>query len=157
MESKIQEHGLEKLRKLSRVILEHRIFKFLISGVISAGVDLTVFSIFYNLVFFKQTVNLYGWVLNPYSAALIISYSCGAVTSFSINKFFVFSDSRSWKMQLLRFVPVNLLAFAANFVLLKFFVEFLHFWPTVGRAGSAILVAFVTFNLHKHFTFQTKN
>lgn len=157
MENKIQEHRLERLLKLSRVIYEHRIFRFLISGGISAGVDLAVFSIFYNLVFFKHTVHLYGWVLNPYSAALIISYTCGAVTSFSINKFFVFSDSRSWQTQLLRFVPVNLLAFAANFVLLKFFVEFLHFWPTLGRAGSAVLVAFITFNLHKHFTFQTKN
>ena len=135
----------------------HKVFRYILSGGFSASVDISIFILSYNYLFNKHDVNFGSMVINGYIAALCISYTCGSLTSFLINKLFVFSTKTSWLSQIIKSLPVYILAFAGNYLLLKFFVEFAHFWPTISRALAAIIVAFITFNLHKYFTFKQNN
>lgn len=135
----------------------HKVFRYLVAGGFSAAVDIVVFTLAYNFLFRKQDVHLGAMTFNSYSVAFVISYTCGSVSSFLINKYFVFSVKTSGFSQLLKSLPVYILAFAGNLVLLKFFIEIFHLWPIVSRAVAALLVAFITFNLHKYFTFKKKS
>ncbi len=145
-----------KLLKLAREAYSHKVFRYIVSGGFSAAVDISIFTLAFNFLFHKHDVSVGTMVFNAYSVALVISYTFGSLSSFLINKFFVFSARSSGLNQLIKSLPVYILAFAANLVLLKFFIEIFHLWPTVSRVIAALLVAFVTFNLHKYFTFRQK-
>ena len=146
-----------KLVKLVKKAYSHKVLRYILSGGLSAAVDITAFTLAFNLLFHKHDVMLGQMTFNAYSVALVISYTIGSISSFLMNKFFVFSAKTAGLNQLLKSLPVYIMAFAANLVLLKFFIEIFHLWPTVSRIISALLVAFITFNLHKHFTFRQKN
>lgn len=146
----------ERLTRLAHTAYSHKVIRYIFSGGFSAAVDTSVFLLVNNLLFHKSDVSFLGLIFKGYSVALVISFSCGSISSFLINKYFVFSARTSGWNQFMKALPVYLMGFAGNFILLKISIEYLHLWPLGARALAAVLVAFITFNLHKYFTFKQK-
>jgi putative flippase GtrA len=146
----------KSLPELIQKLFSNKVIRYLFSGGFSALVDIVIFNLCYNIWFHKSTVNLWGIKLEGYSLALVISYISGSFTSFFLNKFFVFeAGDQGWR-QFMKSLPVYFLAFLGNWVLLKGGIQWIHLDPLISRIIAALLVAFITFNLHKYFTFKPK-
>ena len=69
---------------------------------VATVVDVGLYYLCFNFAFDKQPVNLLGsFVLKATTASLIISYSCGLVTNFSISKF------KFFRIFVLRYLKIN--------------------------------------------------
>lgn len=148
---------INRSKEIILKLFTNKVFRYLFSGGISAMVDILVFNVCWNWVFHKNSIAWGGMHLKGYDLSLVISYISGSLTSFFLNKFFVFAVQNQGFIQFLKSLPVYLLAFAGNFFLLDLGIENLHLDPTVSRIIAALTVAFLTFNLHKYFTFKTKS
>jgi len=137
-------------------LFTNKVIRYLFSGGISAGVDMAIFFVCWNYIFHQSSFHIGGFSFMGYDVSLVISYICGSLTSFILNKFFVFEVQNQGSTQFLKSLPVYFIAFLGNWILLRAGIEWLHLFPTLSRIIAALLVAFMTFNLHKYFTFKTK-
>ncbi len=140
-----------------KLLYQNKGIRYLLSGGISTLVDLFFFKVFYDLIFCRENFTFLGFVFEGYSISLVISYTFGSVTSFLMNKYFVFGRQDQGVKQLLKALPVYILAFLGNYILLKICIEKFYFWPILARLSAALFVAFITFNLHKYFSFKSKS
>ncbi|AFD06782.1 GtrA family protein [Solitalea canadensis] len=147
----------KKIIDLSKNIFENKAFRFLISGGTSTAVDIGVYFVFFNFVIQKQPVYFLNSQVSAHIASLCVSFTAGFITNFFISKYFVFNSSNlRTRVQLFRYVIVAAINFSANYFLLKFFVEFMHWFPTLSRAVAAMIVAVLSFFLGKYFAFRVK-
>jgi len=140
-------------------ILQLKIVRYGMAAAIATAVDVTVYFIAFNYIFKKQDVHLLPiLVLGAPTVSLILSYSCGLITNFSISKYFVFTESDlRGHHQLMRYVMVAILILFLNYGFMSFLIKTLEWFPTIARAVSAVTVGFLSFVIHKSFSFKTGN
>lgn len=131
--------------------------RYLFAAGIATLVDMAVFTLMMFLLKDSLSTVLIKFV------ALSISYSCGLVTNFWISKRFVFVESDlNTKTQFTRFTLVALIVFVANLGMIQLLYAFVPFPSAlpdevknlVFRGFSAGLIAFVSFTIHKLFSFE---
>ena len=146
---------LNQAKKTSKKVLKHKGFLYLLSGGTATAIDIGSYYILFNIILKKQDID-WGWILiTAPVASFIISYSLGFITNFIITKYVVFKESNlNGGKQLVRYMLVAVIVFIANYSLLKILVETFGFYPTIGRAFSAGLVAIGSYTIHKFYTFK---
>ncbi len=138
--------------------VNHTVVKFFLSAGVAFLVDVLVYYILVNFVFENEKVYYFGKYHSPNNISLAISYSLGVIVNFFISKYAVFSESKlKGRKQFLRFIGVAALGFLANYALLRFFIEYLDFYPTLSRIASALSLGVASFFVHKFFTFKVKS
>ncbi len=140
-------------------VFQLKIIRYGIAAAIATAVDVSVYFIAYNFILKKQDFHLLQFlVLSAPTVSLIISYSCGLITNFSISKYFVFTESDlRGHHQLMRYVLVAVLILFLNYGFMSFLIKTLEWFPTIARAVSAVVVGFLSFLIHKSFSFRTAN
>lgn len=126
------------------------------AAAIATAVDVSVYFIAFNYLFKKQDFDLMHFVtLGAPTVSLIMSYSCGLVTNFTISKYFVFTESDlRGHHQLMRYVMVAVLILFLNYGFMSFLIKTMEWFPTIARATSAIVIGFISFAIHKVFSFK---
>ncbi|MDD5070917.1 MAG: GtrA family protein [Candidatus Omnitrophica bacterium] len=76
------------------------IVKFLITGTFVVGVDIGLYSLLIHYL--------------PYAISKGISFSCGGVVAYSLNKYWTFARKRKSKSEVFRFIIANLCALVVN-------------------------------------------
>ena len=139
--------------------LQSRVFKYFIAAGLATVVDVGFYYLCFNYAFDKQPVTLFGsFVLKATTISLVISYSCGLVTNFSISKYLVFTDSEMKTTSAFsRFVMVALFVLMLNYFSMNFLIHQLEWYPTVARAVSALSIGVLSFLFHKFFTFKVSS
>ncbi|MFT6850627.1 MAG: putative flippase GtrA [Sphingobacteriales bacterium] len=142
-------------RLLFRRFAEIKLIRYFFTAGMATVVDFATYFVFFQWVFKKENVPVFGLVLSGPIAALVISYSVGLIVNFTLTKILVFNDSDlRTRTQFLRYLLVAFVTFWANYFVLKALIEYLDIYPTPSRMISAILVAFLSFSFHKVFTFK---
>ena len=78
-------------------------------------------------------------------------------TGFLLNKYIVFSESNlRGRVQLIRYFMLVGVCLLFNYVFMKFFVEICHFYPTIAKILTTILVVCFSYVTQKKFTFKVK-
>jgi putative flippase GtrA len=132
-------------------------FRYLACGGFTTTLDITLFYINYHFILHEQMVHLSGLTLTPYIAAFIMAFCISFPTGFVLSKFIVFTGSvLRGRIQLFRYAILVGFCILFNYIFLKFFVEWCHFYPTIAKIFTTILVACFSFLTQKHFTFQVK-
>lgn len=135
--------------------LKRRLLRFFLSAGIAAIADFVMYFIMINFVLEKSTINVFGRIFKAHEFAFYISYSFGVLVNFTLTKFTVFNNSTlKSRQQFSRFVLIAFIGFYANYGLLKLFVELFGFIPTFSRILAALSLAFVSYYVHKLFTFS---
>lgn len=88
----------------------YEFFRFCLVGAVNTGVDFMVFALLSNL----------GVLLLP---AQVVSYTCGILNSFLLNRKWTFSSRRRSTGQLLRFLLLNLFTLSITYGLLVYFTD----------------------------------
>lgn len=139
-----------------QALIRSKVFRYFMSAGVATLVDISVYFIAFNYIYHKQDIQLMDSVIvSAATAALLLSYTAGLITNFTITKFLVFheSDLETHK-QLFRYILVAMVVLALNYGLMRYLIRSLEWFPTLARAFSAISIGILSFIIHKTFSFR---
>lgn len=143
-----------KKRPGSQIQWRHEITRFFRFGIVGVSATLVDFAILTALKYF------FGW---PTLLANLISYSCGTLNSFMLNRSWVFPEARSDRSlrQLFRFIAINVVGLVLNMTLLLLLeMVFGNLLPNPAYAfipakiGATGLVFLWNFFANRYWTFN---
>ncbi|MBN2510084.1 MAG: GtrA family protein [Spirochaetales bacterium] len=135
-----------KGRGLSRGIPQgfRQFIKFNIVGVINTAIDFAVFTL----------LNLAGVF---YLAAQVVSYFCGLVNSYILNRFWTFAHRGKFDaLQALKFLGVNLAALGTSLAVLYLLKDVFGFTVLTGKLVSTGFSLIVNFCGNRWWVFNKK-
>lgn len=120
--------------------------------------DLFLYFIAYHYIFKKQVVQITEFLaFEPYIAAFIFAFLITFPTGFLLSKYIVWTESNiRGRIQLFRYLLLVIANIILNYVLLKFFIEICHIYPTPSKLLTIIIVVTFSYLTQKHFTFRVK-
>ncbi|MFN2458350.1 MAG: GtrA family protein [Chitinophagaceae bacterium] len=122
----------------------------------------TLFNIFiyfitYNYVLEKKIVHLGVVSISPHIAAFLISFCITFPIGFYLSMYVVFHGSYlRRRVQLIRYFLVAMICILLNYVLLKFFVEIMGWYPTPSLMITTVIIVAFSFFSQRHFSFRTQ-
>lgn len=141
-----------------RSIFPVQTFRYAVCGGSNVILDIFLFYVSFNFILHQQPLELGFIVLKPYNAALVMAFCVTFPIGFLLSKYIVFQSSYlKSRVQLFRYGVVVAINLFLNYILLNFFVQFLHLYPTVGKILATILIVTFSYLSQKHFTFRHKS
>ncbi len=132
-----------------------RTFRYLACGGGSTLLDLIVYYLSFHFIVHQQMVHLPFVTISGYIAAYIIAFCVSFPVGFALSKYVVFPESYlRGRVQLIRYLLIVGLNILLNYVLLHFFVQVCHLFPTVSKVIITILLALFSYFSQRHFTFR---
>ncbi len=136
---------------------QNKVVRFFLSAGVAMLVDVIIYFITFNFIFMDDVVMIFDHPNKAHNVALLISYLCGVIVNFLLNKYAVFADSNlASRKQFLRFSFIAFIGFFANYGLLRMFVEVGNIAPTLARIASALSLGISSYYVHKFFTFKIR-
>jgi len=130
-------------------------FRYAVAGGANVVLDLLLYFTFYNFIFAKNNVDLLFVVMSPHIASLFFVFPITFTTGFLLNRFVSFPDSNlHWRIQVFRYFMVGMGALILSYLLMKLFVDVLHFYPTPSRLISVILVILYSYFSQRKYSFR---
>ena len=137
-------------------LIPQEIFRYGFIGGANLVFDVFLYYIFHNFILCKENVDLYFVVMSAPIAAFFFVFPITFTTGFLLNKYIVFSKSYlKSRTQLMRYAIAVIGSIILHYFILKFFVEFLHFWPTISKIITVIIVSIYSYCIQKFFSFKT--
>lgn len=136
------------LNKTGRYTGKHeikRLLRFAVTGCANTLVDFLVFMLL------TKAAGIH------YGISQVISYSCGVLNSFILNRLWTFGDVRhdsKTSGQLVRFVSVNLFSLSATLLSLKILVDLLLFNVTLSKVIVIALSQAVNYIGYRAWVFK---
>jgi len=138
-----------------RKFIPYKTFLYLVCGGGNTAFDLLLYAVLYNFVFVKQDLDLGFVVISSYIAAFLIVFPITFLTGFWLMNNVVFHGSPMRKRtKLSRYLLVICVNIFINYIGLKVFVEYLHFYPTPAKTLITVICSLVSYFSQKHFTFR---
>lgn len=122
--------------------LQPEFIKFLLVG---AGNTFLGYVIFFILIY---------WFGVNYVVAMISEYAIIIVVSYFLNKLWIFKTATSPGKEIIKFVSVYFLSFAANFFLMHVAVDILKYSALISQLIVLSVLAVISFIGHKGWTFS---
>lgn len=133
-------------------------YRYAVTGGMNTVFDIFLYFIFYNFVFDKQIFDLGIFTFSPHIAAFIFVFPITFSSGFLLAKYITFTQSEiRGRVQLMRYGVSVTGSIFLNYVLLKFFVEYLRLWPTFSKALTTIIVVGYSYIVQRFYTFKTAN
>lgn len=139
-------------------LMNRQNFYYAACGGVNMLLDLILYFIAYQFVFDKEIVQITPYfAFEPYIAAFLFAFTFSFPTGFLLSKYVVWSESYiKGKVQLFRYFLLVVVNLILNYALLKTFVEIFHFYPTISKELTIVIVVTFSYLSQKHFTFKTK-
>jgi len=133
-------------------------FRYAACGGINTFLDIALFSVSYNFILKKHNVHLTGLTMSPHIASLFMALFISLPTGFYLNRYVVFQQSGLRKRaQLSRYVLVVGISILLNFVFLKLFVDYLHWYPTISKIVTTVIVVIFSYTSQTFYFFKQKH
>ena len=137
-------------------IMPLQTFRYAVCGSSNMVLDLILFYVSFNYIFNQHVVNLGIVSLKAYNAALALSFCVTFPVGFLLSKYIVFNGSYlKGRIQLFRYMVIVVINLFLNYIILNFFVQYLHFYPTIAKLFAIIIIVSFSYLSQKHFTFKT--
>ncbi|WP_026450429.1 GtrA family protein [Aequorivita capsosiphonis] len=138
-----------------RRFLPLKTYRYAACGGGNLVLDTVLYFIFYNFIVAKQNVDLGVVVLSPHIASLFFVFPITFVTGFLLQKFITFEKSNlPWKTQFFRYFLVAMGALILSYICMKFFVDFLGFYPTPSKILTVFIAVAYSYLLQNKFSFK---
>jgi putative flippase GtrA len=133
-------------------------FRYLACGGSNTVLDIFLYFIAYNFILVKQPVHVQALTISPYIAAFMMSFSISFPSGFILSRYIVFPESTVMRkrIQILRYALLVGMCIILNYVFLKLFVEYFHFYPTPSKVLTTLIVAVFSYVAQRNFTFKVK-
>lgn len=138
-------------------VMPFQTFRYIVCGGGNTAMDILLYFISFNFILHQQMVHLPFFTISAHIAAFLMAFVITFPTGFLLNKYIVFSESNlRGRVQLVRYFLLVAICFLMNLVFIKFFVEVCHFYPTIAKILTTILVVCFSYITQKKFTFKVK-
>jgi len=138
-------------------LMDRQTFRYLACGGSNTILDLLIYYISYHYILKQQPLPVFSIKIGAHIAAFMMSFSVSFPMGFALSKYLVFQESNlHGKIQLFRYVVLVMMCIILNYVFLKLFVEWFHFYPTPSKALTTAIVAVFSYITQRNFTFKTK-
>jgi len=118
---------------------------------------IVIYYVAYNFVLAKQNVYIGPFAITSHIMALFISTAFTLPIGFYLSLFVVFKGSYlRRRIQFFRYFLVALGCLLLNYVLLKLFVEVLHWYPTLAQVANTVFVVLFSYFSQRHFSFRVQ-
>jgi len=142
---------------LFKRVMSLQTFRYAACGGINTFLDIGLFFVGYNYVLRKQAVETPFITISPHIAALILGMSISIPVGFYLNRYVVFQQSGlKRRHQLQRYLLVVFTCILLNYVFLKFFVEFLGWYPTPSKIVTTLIVIIFSYTSQTFYFFKAK-
>jgi putative flippase GtrA len=139
-----------------RGLIPQETYRYAFTGGLNTAFDIFLYFIVYNFVLDKQVVELGFVAISPHIAAFLFVFPITFTSGFLLAKHITFTSSNiHGRVQLTRYVLTVAGSILLNYILLKFFVEYLHIWPTVSKMLTTVIVVAYSYMAQRYFTFKT--
>ena len=116
-----------------------------------------LFFVFFQFLFQKKVfyIEYINYSLSAYTLSSFLCFIIAFAIGFLLMKYVVFTKSElKGRIQLFRYGLTSLLTWFAHWVILKLFIEWLAFYPSIANVVSSCLVVLISYLLQKKFTFK---
>ena len=121
-----------------------------------------LFFVFYQLVFKKEITHIHmSWLIQKdlaISAHTLSSFTTFCIVftiGFLLNRYVVFTKSElKGNVQLFRYGLSTLISYLSSLLLLKFFIETLHIFPSIANVIASCIVVVWSYIMQRKFTFK---
>ena|SRR6201996_3356787 len=132
-------------------------FRYAACGGANTFLDISIFSFAYNFIFKKHIVTIGHHVISAHIAALMVDLAITVPTGFYLNRYVVFQHAGlKGHIQLFRYIFVVAVCIVLNYVFLKFFVDYLGWYPTISKIATTALVVIFSYASQTFYFFRTK-
>ena len=141
-----------------RKLFSLQTFRYLACGGGNTLLDIFLYFIAYNFILHQQDFPLWGNIkIGAHIAAFIFSFSITFPLGFALSKYIVFQESNlRGRIQLFRYAFMVATCIVLNYVFIKFFVEWVHLYPTIAKTITTAIVAVYSYFTQRKFTFKVK-
>lgn len=143
---------------LFKRLMPLKTYRYMVCGGGNLLFDIFLYFVMYNFVLLKKDLDLGLVVISPHIAAFLIVFPITFFTGFLLNKYIAFGESNlRGRIQLYRYALVVAGAILLNYLLLKFFVEIMGFYPTVSKIIVTAISVIYSYTLQNRFTFKVRD
>jgi putative flippase GtrA len=140
-----------------RRLMPVQTFRYIACGGGNTLLDIVIYYVSYHYILKEQNVYTPIIVISPYIAAFLIAFIVSFPTGFYLNRNVVFTGSTLKSgVQLFRYFLLVMICIILNYIFIKLFVEQFHFYPTVSKILTTVVVVSFSYLTQKHFTFKNK-
>jgi len=130
-------------------------YRYAVCGGSNLVLDVTLYFVFYQFIFQKQDVDVSFFTMSAHIASLFFVFPITFLTGFLLNRYITFDDSiLPAKTQFTRYLTVSLGAILLSYILMKFFVDLLGFYPTPSKLITTFLTIVYSYILQSKFSFR---
>ena len=148
---------LDLFYPLVRQVLDKTTYYYAACGGGNLVLSWLLFFVFFQFLFQKQVFYI-EWIDYSLSAYTLSSFLCFLIAfgvGFLLMKYVVFTKSElKGRIQLFRYGLSSLMTWFAHWVILKLFIEWLGFYPSIANVISSCIVVLISYLLQKKFTFK---
>ncbi len=148
---------LDLFYPLVRRVLDKTTYYYAACGGGNLVLSWLLFFVFFQFLFQKQVLYI-EWIDYSLSAYTLSSFLCFLIAfgvGFLLMKYVVFTKSElKGRIQLFRYGLSSLLTWFAHWLILKLFIEWLGFYPSIANVISSCIVVLISYLLQKKFTFK---
>lgn len=147
------------LEEIIKDIIGSQKLRYLFFGSCNVVLSWVIYFICLHFVTFKENVVFFERItISAHIFSFLISFVITFFSGFFLNHFLVFRSPNSYDLwsKLGKYLISNMGSLILNYVLLKFFVEVLFFYPTPSQILCTFLVTIYSFLIQKKFTFRNK-
>jgi putative flippase GtrA len=139
----------------SKLMPKHT-FRYLACGSTNTLLDIVIYYFSYHYLLHGKEISFFGLVnISPHIMAFICGFSITFPISFILSKYIVFPESElRGRIQLFRYAVLVGVMITMNYLFLKLFVEVLHFYPTIAKIVTTVIVAVFSYISQKNFSFK---
>lgn len=132
-------------------------FRYAVCGGSNALLNLSIFSISYNLIFTKEVIFLLGFQATRYISAYLTALSISFPIGFCLNKYVVFQQSNlRGKTQFIRYASLAITNIFLDYALLHLLIGYFKLWATGSQAFIIILLSLISYLYQTYYSFKTE-
>ena len=117
--------------------------------------DIAIYSVAYNYFTHKEIVYIGGFAISPYIFAFLIAFFVSFPVGFYLSRYVVWQQTQTKKrIQVFRYFLVVVACIALNYLFLKIFIEQFHWWPTISKIATSVIVVLFSYMSQRNFSFR---
>lgn len=149
--------GIDFFYPLFKKVFPLQVFRYAACGGVNTFLDIFLFFVSYNFILKKNAIVLPFVTISSPIAAFILGSSVSLPIGFYLNRYVVFQESGLKRHhQLQRYLLVVLMCISLNYIFLKLFVEYLGWYPTIGKIATTLIVVVFSYTVQTFYFFKVK-
>lgn len=138
-------------------VISRQFFRYGACGGGNMVLDWVLYFIFYHFLYgyYGSVVYVFGIAISPHILAFGITFPITLFTGFLLNKYITFTQSSlRGSKQLMRYIEIVGINLLVNYLGLKFFVEYCHFYPTPSKMLVTMITVAISYFGQKYYSFR---